>query len=283
MASTQSGAHAVAKSGSLKGSWKFSELLKLLDELANFDLLVLKRRKLMLGLCITCFVLAFVFFIITMATQFIPMVAVLVLLIAGGITTAVFYKRFKGEDIDDDLRLFVKPLLEVLAEDIREDSTIEVDCMVRPLNSKEFNKGKGEKYSKGVYPACYDYTYDRDFLTMKIRMRDDNRLVLSIKDHMVMTERSKTNPRGKTKTKSSYKRKTSCDVDIRVNGNAFKCASQHPKGVTVTKTDKGEIISWSTVMKEKTRSEWNDHIMETDKAVTAIAGLYACLKPAKQG
>jgi hypothetical protein len=282
MASNASQARAIIQKAKLAGSWKMDKLLSLLDELIRFEVAIERKKKITQKIFITCFVMGVILLTASGWFELWPMAAAGGGSIIIGISRVVLNRRFLKKDIDDDVRMFVRPLLETLKEDIKRGSEAVLNCELRPLCTHGYQKSSGKPYSKGAYPRCRDFLHERQFLSLKLRLYDNNRLSIKVKDTLIKTEKVKTNPRGKTKTKNLYRRKTSCRINLRLNENLFRYDGRRNGKGTFSASDKGTLLGSTLSMKERFLNEWHDHMLEPVKVINEIAALYARLRPARQ-
>ncbi len=262
----------------LSGKLKPDVLQNILQELETFDIAVARKKKISLAVCIISFVVAIV-----------PLFAGFFYLLPLAIVGVVFifmFRRYRSFDIDDQVRLFVKPMVESLRHDVKEDADIAVDLELLPLDNNKYLVNKGDLYKAGMYPKCRDYTYRRDFLKMKMSLVDGNKLTIEVDERLVKTEKTKTNPRGKTKTKYKFAKKTGCSLELKVNTDRYAvsrpAAATGAVTISVEKKDGATVVNECFDIKNKEKSVSRCEICADPVHVLAnLTRLYTALKPAQ--
>ncbi|HOT46685.1 MAG TPA: hypothetical protein PLM53_10790 [Spirochaetota bacterium] len=265
----------------MSGTWKADDVRNILQELETYDIAVARKKKISLAVCIISFVVAIV-------PLFVGFFYLLPLALVG-IVFIFLFRRYRSFDIDDQVRLFVKPMVESLQYDVKKDAYISVDLELLPLDNNKYLTNKGEPYAAGAYPKCCDYTYKRDFLKLKIPLVDGNKLAIGVDELLTKTEKTKTNPRGKTKTKYKYAKKTGYSLELKVNTERFsvsrpaavnKIAEGAPE-INVAKKDGATVVTGSFTVKSKEKSAGKAEICSDPVILLGgLTQLYAALKPA---
>jgi len=218
----------------ISGQWPLSQLFSVFDTLTEYDVQIEAKLAKFKKFAIIGFIVAGISFFVTMfgmsVNPNIPFLTVPLLVIAlvVGIVGLVLKFRYKKMDLQNEFREYVRPLLENLQDDIKSNSSVALDLYLSPVEQKQFSKGKSDKYSVGVYHKCYDYYFERDFLNVKLRLTDGNRLMLTGTELLIKTSKTKRNPRGKIKTKTKYKKRVGFDARLTVDPEKFHC-KQLPK------------------------------------------------------
>ena len=264
----------------MSGKWKADVIQNMLLELETFDIAVARKKKISLGVCIASFILA-------LFPAFMGFFYLLPLALVG-VLCIFLVKRYRSFDIDDQVRNFVKPVVDSLRYDVKKDAEVAVDIELLPIDNGKFLVKKSPAYAAGPYPKCIDYTYKRDFLKMKMCLRDGNKLVIAVDELLTKTEKTKKNARGKTKTKYKYAKKTDYCLELKVNTERFAVKeppdakeSAGPK-VNIVKKDGITVVNKSFTVKNKEKSMGGIGICADPVLVLAnLTQFYAALKPAK--
>lgn len=263
------------KKGRLSGRWKYDDLMKILTRMESMDVSVEKKRK----------VTMVIFIILYIAAAFCLFAALLIPALVGAVLGTLFvilFIRYKRRDMDNEFRFYLKDLLENLKDDIKPEADITLDICLHPTESKEFLKKKSPKYSKGAYHTCYDFNYERDCLTLGLKLTDGNSLRLARRDLLLRSERTKRSSSGKSKTKTKYSSRFIYQVQMRINPERYSFqAPPHPKTgkpITVEQTPKGPVVKMSFVQKLKSGSAKADPLYTLEE----IVKLYSLFKPAGQ-
>ncbi len=202
--------------------------------------------------------------------------------IAGLVVSFIFYSKYKAIDFDNGFRLYLKPMLNALADDIKKERAIAVSMDLSPITDKANLKSVSDQYSLGAYHKCYDHLYERELLTCTIPLYDGNRLFLSVHETCVKIRKTKRNPRGKIKTKYKYKRQTLAIIRLRVNPAKYKClpvpetlTNSRIKKISLKPGDKGPLLTLVGVSKIKQES----YSPDPQTTLRQMLMLYSYLKP----
>ncbi|MCP4405286.1 MAG: hypothetical protein GY801_49300 [bacterium] len=228
---------SIIKEKHISGQWPLSQLLTILDALMEYENVIEQKKTKMKNLIR----LAVLFLLVSVPGMFaaeyynmswlIPvLVAIAGLSILVIIIAAILNARRQSKDLHDEYRTYLQPLLIHLQDDLKPGSPIAVDFHLSPLKQKQFSKGKGPKYTKGVYFKCYDHTYERILFALKLRLHDGNRLMISLNEFMVVTSRTKKSASGKYKTKYKIKKRLTTDLRVLVNPEKFSCKALPAEG-----------------------------------------------------
>ncbi len=265
----------------MSGKWKAEDARNILQELETYDIAVARKKKISLAVCIISFVVAIVPFFVGFF-YLLPLALV-------GVLFLFLFRRYRSFDIDDQVRMFVKPMLDSLQYDVKKDADIAVELELLPLDNNRFLTKKSEPYAAGVYPRCCDYNYSRDFMKMKMSLMDGNKLTIAVDEFLIKTEKTKTNPRGKTKTKYKYAKKTGYSLELKVNTEKFsvsrpaavKKGAEGAPDISVVKKDGATVVTGSFTVKCKEKSAGKAEICSDPVLVLGnLTHLYAALKPA---
>lgn len=256
--------------------------LEILTHLELLDQKTERKGKRAFKIIISSFILLFVSGFIG-AAIFPPALFLIPFGIAGfifGIFSAI---RQGKRDIDDGFRNYLKPLMKVLERDMKADRELSIEMALLPTDHKNFLKSGGQKYKKGDYHACYDRIYEREYLSLKARLYDGNRLTLSVSDSLTRSDMTKKNPRGKIKTKSKYrKQRITYMIRLRVNPEKYRCKALSEQGQTgnvrklsLRQTEKGPELT--LVYADKRKKQKSDP--DVRLTLQLLARLYGNLTP----
>ncbi len=218
----------------ISGQWSLSQLFSIFDALTEYDLQIeakiAKFGKLGMQGFIFLFLSVFLNIVVININPNILFLTIplSILFFIGGIIGVVLWFRYKKMDLRNEFREYLRPLLENLRDDLKKDAPVILELSLDFVEQKKFSKGKSHKYSVGIYHKCYDYYFERDFLNVKLRLNDGNRLILSGTELLTKTSKTKKTPRGKTKTKTKYKKRVMFDARLTVEPEKFQSA-QLPK------------------------------------------------------
>lgn len=142
-----------------------------------------------------------------------------ILALAGIAGLAIFIPRTKALkklDIELDLHKFCLPVLAIVREDMAKGAKVHLKLDLRGSNIADKQTKKPEKISLAARGATATVTgYQDEWFAGDAPLRDGSRMRWRIVDDVVLTEKTKVNPRGKTKRKKKYKRDTGVYVQVK--------------------------------------------------------------------
>ena len=218
----------------ISGQWPLSQLFSVFDTLTEYDVQIEAKLAKFKKFAIIGFIVAVISGVLSIIAgnanpTFLALtIPLLVIALVGGIVGLVLMFRYKKMDLRNEFREYLRPLLENLQDDLKKDTPVSLELSLDPVEQKQFSKGRSDQYSVGVYHKCYDYYFERDFLNVKLRLTDGNRLMLTGTELLIKTSKTKRNPRGKIKTKTKYKKRVGFDARLTVDPEKFHC-KQLPK------------------------------------------------------
>ncbi len=265
----------------IKGAWTLKRLIYLLDSLAKYDMQVEKKRK-KSGWTAALFFITSVAGGITWLIYEIDAIGYAAIFFALlFVFFLISYYGYSKKDIPNDFREYLIPLLKLLSGDIKDKSKIALKMDIAQLQNKEYSKGAQALPLRGPYYDITSERFERKLMTLAIHLRDGNRLLMERFESLTVVNKSKKNPRGKTKTKTKYKRTVSTQVRLAVNPRVYsvrKTASD-AGGVSVSVKPGRKRIALDLKFREKGGL---DASMKAGSAIRQIAVLYSRLAPAKR-
>jgi len=265
----------------MQGQWPLKRIFHLITQLTEYDLVVEKKLKTLIGLMVACFVGAFIFVFIAAFLESGIVALVIPVLIILGIVFVVSYFKYKKQDLRNEFREFLSPLLDKMKDDVKPEAEVNLDLLLNSVEDKQYFQNKSDKYKKGVYYKCIDHFYDRDFFTLVMPLSDGNRLTILGHEFLCKTVKTKRNPRGKIKTKTKYKKKVSFDVRLRVNHQKFgikelpeDMGGALKQKITVKTGARGKVLR----MQFTTKLE-GDSVPDWQVTLRQIVMLYSYLEP----
>jgi hypothetical protein len=193
------------------------EVLNILRALLDFDATMAAKRK-KAGCTIPIAVVAAVAGVITGGTlggtvgKIIFTVAMLALAVA--VVALVLYRRFRAQDLSDNLRAAAAPFLALLREDMNPGDRLHVDIDLRPYDIDEKKKRESAPYSKGVYYKIVDRLFVDPWFRGNVALADGTKVHWKVIEHVVKHVKTKKTSRGKIKSKTRIKRKTVAVVTL---------------------------------------------------------------------
>lgn len=193
---------------SLTGNWELKRLIKVLGELAHFDEVNEKATKKALGWTIGLFVGAFLSIFAgailagTMETGLgfllIPIFLVLAIL------RLLQYKKLKKNDLIDDFRVCLRPVLKDVANDLDPEQKIKVKMdLAGPVDSKQTKKGPAPP---GNYISGTQTTYEDPWCEVRLPLIDGTTAVVEFDVVWHKLDVKKQGRRGKIKFKTKWRK-----------------------------------------------------------------------------
>ncbi|MEW6262544.1 MAG: hypothetical protein AB1641_05650 [Thermodesulfobacteriota bacterium] len=211
-------AQEIVNSKKAEGRWKLKDLLQVLREVAHFDELddqlrtkAAKRAKVFLIITIVLAFLAFFTFGLT-----------LILAIPGLIVTIVYWrkkKKYQQLDLDDEFRLVLIPFLETIAEDVAPNGRLNVKLDLDGPSEAKITKK--HDIAPGRFKNVVETIYLDPWCRLEAPLAGGNSLLLSLENNYVTHERHWKNPRGKSKSKTKWKKLAVVTAGLAPNAARF--------------------------------------------------------------
>ncbi len=279
------GVESYVQKKKIEGSWEIEKLLSVLNKLTDFDHFIEKKIKRYGWGAILLYIPAVVGFIgsffIYEEFDLIPIWFFAGLGVLGvlGFVFLLLYFKNRNLDLSNGFRLLVAPLLQDLKDDIKAGTKIEVKIPLSEIEERINLKNISPPYSKGAYHRIVDHDYQRDFMWLSMRLQDGNKLTLKGNEFLKVIEKTKRNPRGKTKSKTKYKKLFTFDFMVKLN-EKFQTDPELPQHTKFPgkfynkKTAKGTVLGTRFVLKRKER----DSYPESSTLTVALLDLYRSVK-----
>ena len=287
MDNVQQQLNAIITNMKISGSWPIQQFFEFSEVLEDYDLSIEKKKKLArMGIKIffvpvLVAIVGFVFAMPIIGPYISIILPIAIVFLILGIAACIFFFRYGKLDLSDEFRQFLLPLLEHLEDDIKKNSPVRVEMPLDSLENSKYLKNTSDTYSKGAYHKCVDYLYDRNFLSVTLRLHDGNMLILRGNEFLKKTEKTKQNLRGKTKTKTKYTKKFTFDTRLKVNSAAYTCQEIPQDGVRSDnqivyskQSEKGTTLG----LKYLRRTE-HELMPDYELTLEKIATLYTYLQP----
>jgi len=168
-------------------------------------------------------------------------------------------------------------LLMNLNDDVKRGNMLAIDLLLDPIQQKQYAIERSAKYAQGSYHTCYDYPFERTFLTMTARLADGNRLKLACREVLIETKRTKRSASGKTKTKTKYKKRITCKMFVQIAAERFACQELPPDREYHTFELRGKTVL-AGKFKEKSKGSPTAMPLTPQATLTNLLGLYGCIR-----
>ena len=206
-------AQRIISTKKIRARKRLSGWLVLLRVLSQFDAVTDDAYSKAVGKLISSGVLIFIciFFLIFglgITEGNLIIVAIGVPIALFGIIRAIIYgikaSRLKKNDLSNDFRETVLPLLEILSEDIQPKGKILLDLDMGDATNKQY-KTSEKKLPPGRFKKLVETKYDIHCCSASVPLMNDTVLKLDISKEYASYDRYYTNPRGKSKHKRKWK------------------------------------------------------------------------------
>lgn len=246
---------------------RIDELLALLQPVAACDQAVGKNKTSMGCTLAFCVVAAIVsIFLLSSGVGFVT----LPLAIIGFFISLHFYRFAAKIDVSDNLGGFAVPMLKLLRDDFNTDEPVHVTLDLRQPTAKEKLVSVSDPYKQGAYYKIIDTIYKDPWFSGEALLRDGSRFRWSIEDTIRESKKSKKTPRGKYKTKTKFKKKSSIDVELVLKKKTYAVEG------AAKETEKGNVMRAT----RKYIHPSNEPI-PLDPLVELMGGIYKAARPAQ--
>lgn len=200
----------VAQTKIVQGRFKLDECLGLFEELAAFDENTDKLRAAAVKNAVLSFVAAFISIFITAFSGFAPLVGLVIAAAVNGIIQVARWSKLRKQDLINDFRLCVVPLLEMLREDISPKERLKIDINLSgPAKEKIVSKQELDPSSFGPNVQKVTRTIFSDpWCRMEIPLLDGNTVGLAIENYYLKFDRRQRGSSGKIKFKTKWKKRS---------------------------------------------------------------------------
>jgi len=260
----------------LSGSYKVSKLIKLLKKVSLYDEVNDQLCASLKTRFIVCLVVGI---IVTLVSIFFPPFrdvfapfpfAYLLKLLLFGAAGYFYFRRqhLLKRDLGNDLREFLFPFAALVQEDVRPDTTLQLDVDARDPVRKEFFVDK-----TGTSSRQYK-NYHQQWLEGDLTLVDNAKLFFKAEKFVSKVKITKTNMRGKRKTKHKIKFKGIAQLRMVVSKSQYELTGQSAANVSVTELDDSFVV--------KAKYKYKDGKLVSlpiYEFINLIHSMYSTLKP----
>lgn len=247
---------------------KIGKWLGFLSKVGAYDAAIDSVVKNLLKISIACFVIAFLSIFAAAFSEVIEIFLVTPILVVVGIFLLLKRKKLKEKDINNYMRLFFIPILQVLSkktgDDTRLASTIDFRNPRKVLKAEESKVG--ERNLK---------LYKPKYIVSRVELRDNSKLEFVVADDIMDFTWKKRNARGKTKYKSKTKYVHHCFIKMTLPKSEYKWTNQPAEGVEISEHN-GDYLA---KVKIKVKTTGTDNVLNTKHFFDGVQAIYDQLKP----
>lgn len=171
------------------------------------------------------------------------LLAVVIILV---IVCGVMYGRWKGRDLSNNCSIGALPFLTVLREDMNPTERIRIKIDLRSSQIPEKKVSESEPYKAGAYHKVIDRMYADPWFEGSATLADRTKLTWEVTDYVHERQRTKRNPRGKIKTKTRSKMRTTAVVTLTFSPKSYAIEAAGPdmkqkkNSITLKRTEKND-------------------------------------------
>jgi hypothetical protein len=234
---------AVVRDKVVEGDRSPDGWLALLAPLAAFDAETDRARRRAGGWLLAVLIIGFVLTIIGFVGAPIAGAAVAVATIVLGVVLWSIYRRTKKMDLANGPLAFTVPLMPILREDADPEEPVHLRLDLAGYTAGGKKKGKSEPYKKGRYYKIVDTRYEDPWLAGHAQFVDGTDLRFNATDLVTSQRKTKRNPRGKVKTKTKVKKRTTIELVATFPAKNYRqgeASAAAPEGVRKEKVQPGD-------------------------------------------
>ena len=213
------------------------------------------------------FVVAFISIFVVVASEEVLILAFTVLCIIAGIIFLSKRKELKNKDVNNYLRMFFLPVLEVLKIKAGENAKLAANLDFRnPRKSMEPVKSTVGVRKQSLFTPVY--------IISKVKLSDDSLLEFVVKDDIKDLKWTKRSASGKTKYKSKTKFVHHCFVKLTLSKEAYTWDGEQSPDVAVEETET-HFVAKSKIKIKKI----GDHVLQVKAFFETIQVIYEQFEP----
>jgi hypothetical protein len=234
---------AVVRDKVVEGDRTPDAWLELLAPLAAFDADTDRARGRAGGWLAGVAIIGFILAIVAVAIEPIAGAAVAAAVIVVCVVLWSAYRRAKKMDLADAPLAFTVPLIPILREDADPDEPVHMRLDLGGYQAGGKQKGQSEPYKKGSYYKIVDTYFEDPWLDGHIRFVDGTDLRFNVTDQVTSQRKTKRNPRGKIKTKTKVKKRTTIQLVAAFPAKNYKqgeAKAAAPEGVRKERVQPGD-------------------------------------------
>ncbi len=252
----------------ISANYKIKRWLGFLAKVSHFDAESDKRIKKITGIGTVSFILAFVsLFAAAIAETVLVLIGTAVLVITG-IWAFVLRKKLKQKDVNNYLRLFFLPVLNILKDKAGEETKLAASLDFRnPRKALEPQKSKVNGRDLKLYQPTY--------IIAKVTLLDGTLLEFVVGDDVKDFTWRKTNARGKTKFKSKTKYVHHCFIKMTLPKGEYEYSGREKPGIEIVDHN-GHYFAKTKIKIKKVGKE---HVLDANAFFSSVQEIYALFKP----
>ncbi|MBL8238398.1 MAG: hypothetical protein JNM66_13320 [Bryobacterales bacterium] len=204
------GARAAVEQKAITGGWDGRSLVKLLGELERWDNMAEERKarakRVFLAGVIGSVAGFFLMFVVSAVMEEFLWGLPLFLAPLGVLFAGIKMKKAaRAIDLPNELRVSLRPVLRQLSQDLHPEEKIKVTLNLAGIDENKC-AGKKDLPIWGRNRRVTQSTYEEELCSLRMPLTDGGEAVLRMENTFVKVERSYTSTRGKSKSKTKWKK-----------------------------------------------------------------------------
>jgi hypothetical protein len=268
----------------VEGDRSPDDWLALLAPLAVFDAETDKARRRAGGWLAAVIIIGIILTIVGLAVAPIAGAAIGVATIVLGVVLWSVYRQTKKMDLANGPLAFAVPLMPILREDVDPEEPVHLRLDLAGYRAHGKDKGKSEPYKRGAYHKIVDTFYEDPWLAGHARFVDGTDLQFNVTDVVISQRKTKRNPRGKVKTKTKIKKKTTIQLVAGFPAKNYKqgeAKAAAPEGMRKEKVQPGEART-TVRLASVAKLAGGDAAADPRMLIDLVARAYQQIAPARR-
>ena len=244
-------ARTAVENKTIGGGWDGRSLIKLIGELERWDNVAEARKaiaaKIFKGSAIGSVIGFFAFVVIGgMAGEFLWGLLFFLAPLAALFMGICMKKAARAIDLPNELRVSLRPVLRQLSQDLHPDEKIKVSMNLAGIDEKKCFHTKS--LPPGINRTLTQSTFMEDLCSIRLPLTDGSHAVLRIENTYLKIERRYTGRRGKSKSKTKWKKLSAVTAILippeRINWDAARMSGiNDPANAKIAFVEKDGVLA----------------------------------------
>lgn len=255
------------KEKTFSGTQKIKAWINFLSKISILDKLTDGKIKVFKTAMIVCFVAAGISIFLAIALESLQVIIATILLIVAGVVILNQRKKLKEQDVNNYLRQFFLPVLNVLKDKVNPEAKLSANLDFR-------NPRKAQKPVESKIGNRKQKLFSPTYIIARVALSDDSLLEFVVKDDIKDLNWTKRSASGKTKYKSKTKFVHQCMIKMTLPKKEYTWnESTHPDIQIVE--DNGNYLAKVKVKIKKL----GDNVLHIKAFFEAIQSIYEQFQP----
>lgn len=255
------------KEKTFSGTQKIKVWINFLSKISILDKLTDGKIKILKTAMIVCFILAFASIFVAVGMEDVRVAVVTLVLIGAGVFIYQKRQKLKEQDVNNYLRQFFLPVLNVLKDKVKPDTKLSANLDFR-------NPRKAQKPVESKVGGRTQKLFSPTYIISRVALSDDSLLEFVVKDDIKDLNWTKRSASGKTKYKKKTKFVHQCMIKMTLSTREYTWnESIHPDIQIVE--DNGNYLAKVKVKIKKL----GDNVLHVKAFFEAIQSIYEQFQP----